>query len=152
MKNKILQDTKEAMRAKDELRLLVLRMISAAIHNKELEKRAKTGKIEELMEEETVAVIRFEVKKRRDAIVEFEKGGRKDLVEKETAELKVLERYVPQELSDDEVKKNIQDVIEYLGDVSSKDFGRVMGEAMKLIKGQATGDRVAALVRTMLGA
>lgn len=152
MKDKILQDTKEAMRSKDELRLLVLRMISAAIHNKELEKRAKTGKIEELAEEETIAVIRSEVKKRRDAIVEFEKGGRKDLVEKETAELEILERYVPQDLSDEEIEKIVREAIGSLGEATLKDFGRAMGEAMKRIKGQATGDRVAALVRKILGA
>ena len=151
MKEKILQDTKEAMRAKDELKLSVLRMLSAAIHNKELEKRAKSGKVEELTEEETVAVIRSEVKKRRDAIVEFEKGGRADLVEKESAELKILEEYLPQELSDDEIEKIVREVIAGFGEVSEKDFGRVMGEVMKRIKGQVSGDRVSGMVRKFLG-
>lgn len=150
MKEKILQDIKEAMRAKDELRLSVLRMVSSAIHNKELEKRAKSGKVEELTEEETVAVVRSEVKKRRDAIMEFEKGGRKDLVEKESAELKILEAYLPQELPDEEIEKIVREVIAGLGEVTSKDFGRVMGETMKRVKGQASGDRVSQAVKKLL--
>lgn len=139
------------MRSKDELRLSVLRMLSSAIHNKELEKRAKSGKVEELMEEEVVAVLRSEVKKRRDAISEFEKGGRKDLVEKETAELKILEEYLPSELPDEEIEKIVKEVIAGIGEVAPKDFGRVMGEVMKRVKGQASGERVSEAVRQLLG-
>lgn len=150
MKTKILQDIKEAMRTKDELKLSVLRMLSSAIHNKELEKRAKSGKVEELTEEETIAVIRSEAKKRRDAIVEFEKGGRKDLVDKETAELKILEEYLPKELPDEEIEKIVREVVAALGEVTAKDFGRVMGEVMKRTKGQASGDRVSVMVKKLL--
>lgn len=160
MRARIQNDIKEAMRSKDELRLSVLRMLSSAIHNRELEKRAKTGKAEELNEEEIVAVIRSESKKRRDAIVEFEKGNRKDLAEKELAELKILETYLPKEISDQEIEKIVREVVIQLGAVTEKpfdkaqgrDFGRVMGEAMKKIRGQASGDRVSGAVRRILGA
>lgn len=150
MKEKIQEDIKKAMKQKDELRLLVLRMLSAAMHNRELEKRAKTGKPEELTEEEVIAVIRSEVKKRRDAIVEFEKGKRKDLAEKEAAELKILEAYLPQEISDDEIERILKEVVSGLGEITQKDFGRVMGGAMKRVNGQASGDRVSAAVRKLM--
>jgi hypothetical protein len=150
MKEKILQDIKEAMRYKDELKLSVLRMLSSAIHNKELEKRTKSGKAEELTEEEAAAVIRSEAKKRRDAIAEFEKGGRKDLAEKESAEFKILEEYLPQELPDVEIEKIILEVIGQLKEITQKDFGRVMGEVMKRVRGQASGNRVGAMVKKFL--
>ncbi len=138
------------MRAKDELRLSVLRMLSSAIHNKELEKRAKSGREEGLSEEEITAVIRQEAKKRRDAIFEFERGGRRDLVDKESAELKILEVYLPQEMRDEEIEKLVKEVVAGLGGVTPKDFGRVMGEAIKRVKGQASGDRVSAAVKKIL--
>lgn len=150
MRGRIQNDIKEAMRSKNELRLSVLRMLSSSMHNRELEKRARTGKTEELNDEEIVVVLRSEVKKRRDAIVEFEKGGRKDLADKESAELKILEKYLPQEISDEEIEKIVHGVIGQMGDVSQKDFGRVMGEAMKRVKGQASGDRVSGAVKRLL--
>lgn len=151
MKSKIIVDIKNAMRAKNELKLSVLRMLSSAIHNKEIEKRAKTGKEEELGEEEIVAAIRTEVKKRRDAIQEFEKGNRKDLVDKESAELKILEEYLPAEISDEEIEKIVKDVVAGFGEITQKDFGRIMGEVMKRVKGQASGDRVSGAVKKLLG-
>ncbi len=151
MKSRILQDTKEAMRSKDELKLSVLRMLSAAIHNKELEKRAKSGKAEELIEEETIAVIRSEVKKRRDSIAEFQGGGRKDLAEKEASELKILEAYLPPELPEEEIEKIVKEVVAETGASDPEQFGRVMGETMKRMKGQVGGDRVSQAVKKALG-
>lgn len=150
MGDKIQNDIRAAMRSKDELRLSVLRMLSAAIHNRELEKRAKSGKAEELGEEEIIAVIRAEVKKRRDATAEFEKGGRKELAAKEVAESKILEAYLPAEISEEELEGIVKEVVHRLGEVTQKDFGRIMGEAMKRTKGQASGDRVSAAVRKSL--
>ena len=149
MQERIQQDTKEAMKAKDGLRLSVLRMLSAAVHNKEIEKRVKSDE-EELTEDEFMAVIRSEAKKRRDAMAEFEKGGRKDLAEKEALELKILETYLPEEISDSEIEKIVREIIaaETFG---PNDFGRVMGEVLKKIKGQASGERVSVIVRKALG-
>lgn len=146
-KEKIQNDLKEAMRSHDELRLSVLRMLSSAIHNKELEKRAKSGKTEELIEEEIVAVIRSEIKKRRDAVVGFQKGGRAEAAEKEAAEAKILEAYLPAELSDEEIEKAVKEVIMGIGAVTQKDFGKIMGESMKRLKWQAGGGRVATAVK-----
>lgn len=151
LKEKIQADTKEAMRAKEELRLSVLRMLSSAIHNREIEKRAKSGKEEIITEEETVAVIRSEAKKRRDAIAEFEKGGRKDLADKEAAELKILESYLPAEISEEEIAETVKEVVAGAGEVTGKDFGRVMGEVMKRVKGQASGEKVVHAVKKALG-
>lgn len=173
LKEKIQNDMKGAMRAKEELRLSVLRMLSAAIHNKEIEKRAHPvrnhpdqsrgavpqaeqisngAREEELNDEETIAVLRSELKKRRDAMVEFEKGGRKDLAEKESAESKILEAYLPAELPEEELEKIVREVVSGLGEVTPKDFGRVMGEVMRRVKGQASGDRVSQAVKKAIGA
>lgn len=158
-KQKIENDIKDALRGKEELRLSVLRMLVASIKNKEIEKRTKLSKNteikepkkeSELNEEETLGVIRSEAKKRKDAIVEFEKGGRKDLVEKESAEFKILEAYLPKEMSDEELEKIVGEAIAVLGGVTIKDFGRVMGEVMKRVKGLASGDRISAVVKKML--
>lgn len=149
-KEKIQQDIKDAMRNKDELRLSVLRMLSAAMHNREIDKRTKSGEAE-LSEEEIIATIRSEVKKRKDAILEYEKGKRKDLAEKEASELKILETYLPLEMDDKEISKIVKEVISVLGVVTPRDFGRVMGEVMKKIKGQASGDRVSSEVKKLLG-
>src|SRR3989344_1922747 len=159
LKQKIEQELKGALRNKEELKLSVLRMLSSAMHNKEIEKRTRLSKNpdvknlekeSELNDEETLGVIRSEAKKRKDAIVEFEKGGRKDLVEKESAELKILEAYLPKEMKDEELEKLVGEAIVDLGSVTMKDFGRVMGEVMKRVKNQASGDRVSAVVKKML--
>ena len=149
MLDKIQNDIKDAMRAKDELRLSVLRMLSAAIHNREIEKKAKSGE-PALSDEGIVAVIRSEVKKRRDAVDGFTKGGRMDMAEKERAESKILESYLPQELSDEEIEKIVKEVVVSMGEVTAKDFGKVMGMVIKKIGGQAGGNRVSAMVKKLL--
>jgi hypothetical protein len=144
LKERIQSNMKDAMRAKDELRLSVLRMLLAAVHNREIEKR------EELNDEENLATIRTEVKKRKDAAEQFAKGGREDLASKEMQELEILGSYLPVEMNDEDLEKVVREVISGLGGVTIKDFGRVMAEAMKKIKGQAGGDRVSAAVRKYL--
>lgn len=143
------KDLEDAMRAQDTLRLSVLRMVRASLHNKEIEKRARGGE-PGLSEEETIAILRSEVKKRRDAIIEFKKGKREDLAEKESAELRILETYLPQELSDEEVLNTVRKVVNELGSVTIKDFGRVMASVMKKLGVQASGDRVSQIVRNTL--
>lgn len=151
LKEKIESDTKQAMREKDALRLLVLRMLSSAFHNRVIEKRGR-GLGEELSEEESVAVLRSEVKRRKDAIREFEKGGRRDLVDKESSELAILEVYLPPELSDEELERILLAVLQKIGSVTAKDFGRIMGEVMEEVKGQASGDKIGRRVREILDA
>ncbi len=148
MREKIQKDLQDAMRAKDELRLSVLRMVNAAIQNKTIEQRAKNGG--ELTDEEVVGVIRSEVKKRKDAITEFRKGNREELAQKEEKEAEILQAYLPAELSDENVEKVVGEVVAGVGEVTQKDFGRVMGEVMKRIGGQASGDRVSSAVKKLL--
>ncbi|MFY9461609.1 MAG: GatB/YqeY domain-containing protein [Candidatus Sungiibacteriota bacterium] len=149
LKEKIEHDLKEAMKNREELRLSVLRMLSAALHNKEIEKRGR-GVSPELTEEETVAVLRTEVKKRKDSVEGFEKGARLELAEKERNEIKIIEPYLPRELSDADLEKIVSEVIAAAGEVAEKDFGRVMGEAMKRAKGHASGERVSAILKKFL--
>lgn len=150
LKATIVEDTTRSLRAKDERRLTTLRMLSSAIHNREIEKRGK-GEAGEITEEDVLGVLRFEAKKRRDAIAEFEKGRRPDLVEKEKQELSILEAYLPAELDDAVIGDAVKRVVAEFGNVGAKDFGRVMGEVMKRLKGRASGDRVSRAVKEALG-
>lgn len=159
MKIKIEDAARSALKNQEPELLSTLRMLLAAIHNKEIEKRTKlakggaTGDLEkssELSDGEVLEVIRSESKKRREAMLEYEKAGRKESAEKEARELKILEKYLPQELGDEEMEKMVREVIAQIGPVSEKDFGRVMGEAMKKLKGQASGDRVSTAVKKFL--
>jgi|SRR3989344_398032 len=150
LRKTIAEDITRSLRAKDERRLVTLRMLSSAIHNREIEKRG-TGEAGEITEEDVLGVLRSDAKKRRDAIAEFEKGGRPDLVEKEKQELVILEAYLPAQLDDAAIAATVRSVVAEFGGASTKDFGRVMGEVMKRLKGQASGDRVSSAVREILG-
>ena len=150
LRKTIAEDITRSLRAKAERRLVTLRMLSSAIHNREIEKRG-TGEAGEITEEDVLGVLRSDAKKRRDAIAEFEKGGRPDLVEKEKQELVILEAYLPAQLDDAAIAATVRSVVAEFGGASTKDFGRVMGEVMKRLKGQASGDRVSSAVREILG-
>ena len=147
LKTDIENATRAAMKSHNAALVGTLRMALAAIKNRELEKRAKSGATE-FTEEETMAVVKSEVKKRKDSVMEFEKASRQDLADKEKAELAILEKYLPVELSDEEIEKLIRPLA--AGRVAT-DFGAVMGLAMKAIAGRASGDRVSATVKRMLG-
>lgn len=149
LKDTIMQDMREAMRSGSERRLSVLRMLAAAIHNREIEKRASSGS-DDLSDEETTLVLRSEAKKRRDSVAQFEAGGRPDLARKESEELAILEGYLPRELPEDHIARMIEEVAGSMPGVGEKDFGRVMGSVMARVKGQASGDRVGALVKKRL--
>ena len=136
LKEKTEADLKSALKQGDVLRVSVIRMFLSSLRNKVIEKRGKTGS-EELTEEEVLAVLRSEVKKRRDSIQEFGKGGRQDLIDKETAELKILETYLPEEMPQEELEKIVKKIIGGLGPVSAKDFGKIIGLVMKETKGSA---------------
>ena len=150
LKEKIQSDMKDAMREKAEVRLSVLRMLLSVIHNREIEKRVKGGATEST-DDEVLASIRSESKKRRDSIQEFCKAGRTDLVDKESTELAILETYLPAEMGDSELAKIVEEIIKGMGTITQKEFGRVMGEVMKKTKGQASGDRVSAIVKKLFG-
>lgn len=150
---------KTALKQQEGDLLSTLRMLLAAIQNREIEKRTKlskkgaAGNLEQesrLTDDEAVETIRAEAKKRKDAIEGYKKGGRTDAAARERRELEILQSYLPQEISDEELEKIVGEVVGGLGAVSEKDFGRVMGEIMKRVKGQASGDRVSTVVKKML--
>ena len=145
----ITEDLKSAMRAKDKVRLRTLRSLRAAITNKEIDKRQE-GEGGELEDQEQLALVRKQVKQRKDSIEQYEKAGRDDLVEKEQAEIDVLEDYLPQPLTDEELEEKLSAIIDEVGAETMADMGPVMGRAMSELRGRADGSRVQQVVREML--
>lgn len=147
--DQIKENLKQAMRDKNEIKLSVLRMLTGAIRNKEISLR-ETGAEVELSDEQVQDVIKSEVKKRNDAISSYESGGRADLAAKEKEEAGILEEYLPPQLSEEEIEKEVRELIAGLGEVGSSDFGKVMGQAMAKLKGRADGNKVTAAVKKCL--
>jgi hypothetical protein len=143
------EDLKQAMRDKDKVRLRTLRSLRAALKNKEIEQR-QDGAETVLDEQEQLAVIRKQVNQREDSIEQYEEAGREDLVEKEKAELSVLNEYMPDQLSDEELDDILQDIIDDVGAESMADMGPVMGRAMDQLHGRADGGRVQEHVKSLL--
>jgi len=134
-----------AMKAREATRVSTLRMLMAAMKNTQVEKG------HELDDDEVIEVISREAKRRRESMEAFEKGGRAELVEKEGAELAVLETYLPEKLSDDELSRLVDDAIAETGASSPKEMGQVMKAVMPKVKGRADGAAVSAAVRARLG-
>jgi uncharacterized protein len=137
---------KAAMRAKDAARLSTIRLLLAAIKQREVDERI------ELDDAAVVGVIEKMIKQRRESIVQFEKGGRKDLVDAEKAELQVLSAYLPAQMGDAEIEKEIDSVISATGASGAKDMGKVMGALKPRLAGKADMGKVSALVKARLGA
>jgi uncharacterized protein YqeY len=131
---KIHQDMIAAMKAKDEIRLSTLRMMKTAVKNKEIDKRAP------LEDQETVAVLSTMVKQRKESIEQFTKGGRPELADKEAAEIKLIEGYMPQAASAEAIQAAVEQAIAEAGTPTIKDLGTIMKAVMA--KFQATGTRV----------
>lgn len=138
-------DMKQAMRNKEKDRLTTIRMVKASLQNEAI----KQGK-QELSEEEELTVLSREVKQRKDSLQEFEKAGRQDLVEKIQTELKHVEVYMPQQLSEEEVTEIVKEAIAESGAASKADMGRVMAVLMPKVKGKADGSLVNKLVQQHL--
>jgi uncharacterized protein YqeY len=145
LRDKINADLTAAMKAKDNLRLSVLRMTKTAIRNKEIDLRA------ELEDGPAFQVLSTLVKQRRDSIEQFTAGGRIDLAEKEAAEIKIIEEYLPADVSDEEIEKTVDDVVRETGASSAKDLGTVMKTCMARFAGKVVdGKLVNAAVRRRL--
>jgi uncharacterized protein len=140
---------KEAMKAKDKVRLETVRGIKKLILEREVEARVRGAS--ELTPEEELAVVMQLAKQRRESIAQYEKGGRMDLVDQESQELKILETYLPQQLSEAEVSAILEEVVVQAGATSAQDFGKVMGLAMQRLKGQADGKVIQTLLKARLG-
>lgn len=143
MRDKILEDMKAAMKAQDKETLSVIRMVKGAIGMKEIDKK------DVLTDEEVIDVIAKEIKTRKESILEFEKGNRTDLIEKTKAEIAILEKYMPEQLSEEDIDKIINDAFTKLNPTSS-DMGRVMGYITPLVKGKADLSLVSKKVREKL--
>lgn len=144
LKDTLTSDLKTAMREKDKVRLTAIRMIRTAITEKE---KAGSG---DVSEDDVLAIVAKQAKQRRDSIAQYEAAGREDLADQERAELAVIEAYLPAQASDEEVQAVVERIVEQTGAASMNDMGKVMGAAMRELKGVAAGGRVQAAVKQAL--
>ena len=140
----IQNDLKTALKERNELQVSTLRLLLSETHNRQIEKQAK------LVDEDIVGVLRKEVKKRQESIEAYEKGGRQELADKESKELIILSKYLPQEMSPKELEKIVKEVIVEVGAQGPSDFGKVMGVIMEKVKGKIDGTKVADAVKKLL--
>lgn len=147
---KIQNDTRDALKQGNAEALSTLRMLSASFHNRALEKRAKSGKEEEITDEEAQEVLRKESKKRKEAAELYRKGGRNDLAEKEEKEAAIIASYLPDEMSDVELKSAVERAVKLSGAEGPNDIGKAMGAAMREVAGRADGKRVQKIVKEIL--
>ena len=124
-----------------------MRLLSSSIKNTEIEKKKKE---EGLNDNEIIEVIKKAVKQRKDSVEQYEKGGRQDLADKEKKEIETMSVYLPSQMEEEKVREIIKEVITQSGATSAKDFGKVMGMAMKKVQGQADGDMVKKIVEEEL--
>lgn len=132
------------MKGGDRMTLSTLRLLSSALHNEEIKEHR------DLTSEEILNVISKLCKQRQEAIEQFQKGGRADLVEREEAELKILRRYLPEALSEQEIRALIRNSIEEVGAKGIQDMGKVMKQVVPKVTGRAEGKRVSELAKEML--
>jgi len=145
LREKIEADTKDALKSGAKEKLSTLRMLNAALKNKQIDKRRP------LTEEEVSETVRSLIKQRKDSIEQFAKGGRQDLVDKETAEVAVLEAYLPQQLSREELEALVRDAVAQTGAQGARDMGKVMKALIPMVGGRADGKLVSELVKNALG-
>ena len=144
IKERLQEDWKQAMKSKDKFRSSTISLAKSAILLVE-----KTDGIK-LEDEQVIEILAKEVKQRNEAILEFQKGNREDLVESAKAEIEILKEYLPQQLSEEEIKKIVIDVADNLGASSMKDMGKVMAEVRPKIVGRADGRLVSSIVKNYL--
>ncbi|MEK7607168.1 MAG: GatB/YqeY domain-containing protein [Patescibacteria group bacterium] len=144
-------DFLKAYRASEKQTVEVLRLLKAVLLNAEIEKRAKTGEREvSLTDEEAMAVVKRQVKGLEESLELYRQGKRDDLVSQTEGEVVIMKRYLPEELSEEAVRAAVRSAVDALGTPGPQDFGKVMGEAMKALKGKASGDVVSKVVKEFL--
>ncbi len=137
-------DLKEAQLARDEIKVGTIRLLLSELNY------ARIAKGEDLTEQDFITVVQKELKKRKEAAEAFKSGGREESAKKEEAEAKVLELYLPSQLSDEELTKIVEEAIKEVGVTSTSDMGRVIGTVMGKVRGQADGGRVSQIVKSKL--
>ena len=161
LKEKINQDFKEAFKAKEELKVSVLRMLNSSIKNKEMDKRSKLvksgttdeailAKESQLLDEEVLEVIGTEAKRRKDSIKQFQDGDRPEMAKQEEAELKILATYLPEQMGEEEIRKIVQEAVKESGAAGAQEIGKVMKVLMPKVKGRADGNLVNKIVKEEL--
>ena len=156
LKTKIMEDLKAAMKSNDKLKLSVVRNIQSALKNKEIDDRVKPAdpadkRTQDQKDDESVlGIIKTLVKQRKDSIEQFKAGGRQDLVDQEASELKVLESYLPQQLSREAIEAIVVEAISSIGAKTAKDMGAVMKAVLAKTQGAADGKIVSELVKAKL--
>ena len=145
LKEELMQDLKDAMREKDTIKKDTVQMVRAAILQIEKDKGI------EVDDNKIIEIIAKEVKGKKDALLDFEKGGRQDLVDQTNKEIEILSKYLPKQLSKDEIKVEVEKIISALGATSMKDMGPVMKEAKAKIGAGADGRTINEVVKELLG-
>ncbi|MEK7825179.1 MAG: GatB/YqeY domain-containing protein [Nitrospirota bacterium] len=146
LQERLINEMKEAMRSGDKSKVSVIRMVRSSLKNKEIEK----GKGKLLSEEEVIQVIVSSVRQRRDSIEEFKKGGRLDLADKEEAEIRILQTFLPGQITNEELVKTIKETIEEVKAVGIRDMGQVMKILVPKIVGKADPASVSNIVKEIL--
>ena len=144
MRERILNDLKEAMKNQDKEKLAVIRMLKGSMQMEELNKK------HELTDEEVISVVTKEIKSRNDSIKEFEKGHRDDLINKTKAEIEILKVYLPEQLTEEEALKIIDAAFELINPESSKDMGKIMKEVSPKLKGRYDMGKVSSIIKERL--
>ncbi|MCK4525403.1 MAG: GatB/YqeY domain-containing protein [Candidatus Andersenbacteria bacterium] len=144
LRGKIKNDLKDAMKSGDNITRGVLRVLNSDFKNLEIDSK------KELLDDDIVKIIKKNIKSHKDSIEQYKKGNREDLVIQEEKELKILEKYVPEQMSEDEIRKIVIDVISKSEAVGASDFGRVMGVVMKEVGNKADGGLVGRIVKEKL--
>ena len=142
-------DLKTSLKEKREFETGVLRLLASVFQNKEIEKKGK-GLEPRLSDEEIIEILTREAKKRKEAAEIYKQGNRDDLAKKEIEESEIIKKYIPEQLGEEEITKIIEGIIQKSGVVNQNDFGRVMGEAMKELKGKADAKLVSEIVKKKL--
>ena len=162
LKQRVQGSANDALKAGDQFLVGTLRMLLASIITKEKEKRYKTSKEKpdateeqlskesELTDEQIIEVISSEIKKRKDAIVLYEKGNRPELADREKKEIEILKKYLPEQLSEVQLKKLIEESINKTGAKEIKDMGRIMADLMPKVKGKADNSEISKIIKELL--
>ena len=145
LKEQLNEDMKQAMRAKDKNRLSAIRMVRGAVRDKEINSKV------ELDDDGVLEVIASQIKKRKDALEQLRQSNRDDLVEAEMEQIEILQKFLPAQLSEDEIEAVVTDVIEELGATSMRDMGKVMGKLVSQLRGKVDNSVVSQIVRQKLG-
>ena len=145
LKERIQEDVKDAMRARDKDRLAAIRLITAAIKQREVDERI------ELDDVQVTAVLDRMARQRRESIAQFEKAGRDDLIARENAELDIIRDYLPEQLTEDELQSLIDEALEQTGASTIKDMGKVMGLLKPRLQGRTDMAAVSAMIKSRLG-